>query len=211
MIYNAACNTDNLDEAEAVSDEILDAVVETGRPVFDHLAPPPAPGASPSHDLHTLLFPKEYIFSFQTLNGKAEVVRNNSHATDNHVLLGQCGQPFHLNKDDDCNLPTFSTKDIHVVENLVNQGYIARVMVEGKEMCSKAGDVRGEDAAQRELECLWKVTKSPHTAALRVPKLLGLIATPDNSKVVGFLEEYIPVSESCRAIDTRKYRDCLCH
>jgi PleD family two-component response regulator len=41
-----------------------------------------------------------------------------------------------------------------VVENLLNVGYIARVMVDGKEMCLKAGDSKGEDVAQRELDCL---------------------------------------------------------
>ncbi|CZR42605.1 uncharacterized protein FPRO_09908 [Fusarium proliferatum ET1] len=194
--YYEACNNDDIEEAEALSDEILDAVVEAGRDTFDHLAPPPAPGDTLSQDLHTLLFPKEYSFSFQDLNGKAEVVRKDSGARQDSILLGQSGQPFHLKIDKDCNLPVHSTKEIHVVENLLNAGYIARVQVEGKEMCSKAGDSKGEDAAQRELECLWKITKSPHAAAIQVPKLLGLITTPENGKTIGFLEEYIPVSET---------------
>lgn len=194
--YNAACNADDLDEAETLGDEILDAVVETGRSIFDRLGPPPEPGVAHSQDLHTLLLPKEYTFSFQTLNGKAVVVRNDTHGNDNSILLGRFGQPFHLNKDKDCDLPTFSTKDIYVLENLFNEGYIARVMVEGKEMCSKAGNSKGDDAAQRELDCLWKITASPHATTLRVPKLLGLIETPNNNKTIGFLEEYIPVSEN---------------
>lgn len=115
---------------------------------------------------------------------------------DANVLLGQSGQPFHLSTAKDFNLPTFSTKDIHVLENLVNEGYIARVRAGGKEMCSKAGDSKGEDAAQRELDCLWTITTSPCASALHVPKLLGVIQTPDNGNVVGFLEEYIPVSET---------------
>ncbi|KAF5530164.1 kinase domain-containing protein [Fusarium phyllophilum] len=194
--YNEACNNDDIEEAEALSDEILDAVVEAGRETFDRLAPPPAPGDTLSQDLHTLLFPKEYSFSFQALMGKAEVVRKDSGARQDSILLGQSGQPFHLNIDKDCNLPAYSTKEVHVVENLLNAGYIARVQVEGKEMCSKAGDTKGEDAAQRELDCLWKITKSPHAAAIQVPKLLGLITTPENGKTIGFLEEYIPVSET---------------
>ncbi|KAI1049835.1 hypothetical protein LB506_001910 [Fusarium annulatum] len=172
--YNEACDNDDIEEAEALSDEILDAVVEAGRDTFDRLAPPSAPGDALAQDLHTLLFPKE----------------------QDSVLLGQSGQLFHLNIDKDCNLPTYSTREIHVVENLLNAGYIARVQVEGREMCSKAGDSKGEDAAQRELESLWKVTKSLHAAAIRVPKLLGLIANPQNGKTIGFLEEYIPVSET---------------
>ncbi|KAF5611235.1 kinase-like (PK-like) [Fusarium subglutinans] len=166
--YNETCNNDDIDEAEALSDEILDAVVEAGRDTFDRVAPPPAPGHMPE-DLLTLLFPKEYSFSFQALNGKAEV---------------------------HCNLPAYSTKEIHVVESLILADYIALVQVEGKEMCSKAGDSKGEDATQRELDCLWKITKSLQAAAIQVPKLLGLITTPENGKTIGFLEEYIPVAET---------------
>ncbi|KAF5966169.1 kinase domain-containing protein [Fusarium bulbicola] len=193
--YNETCDNDDIDEAEALSDEILDAVVEAGRDTFDRLTPPPAPGHMPG-DLHTLLFPKDYSFSFQALNGKAEVVPKDSGARQDSIPLGRSGQPFHLNVNKHCNLPAYSTKEIHVVESLILADYIARVQVEGKEMCSKAGDSKGEDAAQRELDCLWKITKSPQAAAIQVPKLLGLITTPDNGKTIGFLEEYIPVAET---------------
>ncbi|CVK91279.1 uncharacterized protein FMAN_09422 [Fusarium mangiferae] len=182
--YNEACNNDDIEEAESLSDEILDAVVEAGRDTFDRLAPPPSPCDKSSQDLHTLLLPKEYSFSFQALNGIAEVVQKDCGAGQDTVLLGQSGQPFHLNIDKDCKLPIYSTKELHVVENLLNAGYIA------------AGDSKGEDATQRELESLWQITKSPHAAAIRVPKLLGLIANPQNGKTIGFLEEYIPVSET---------------
>ncbi|EWZ87351.1 hypothetical protein NW765_013443 [Fusarium oxysporum] len=194
--YNQACDSDDIEEAGALSDEILDAVVEAGRDEFDHLAPPSASGETSSQCLHTLLFPKEYYFSFRTLNGKAEVLRQDSGVKQDAVLVGQSGLPFHLNKDKDCNLPIYSTKDIHVVEDLRNAGFIAHVMVDGKEMCSKVGDSKGEDSAQRELDCLWKITTSPHAAAIQVPKILGLITTPENGKTIGFLEKYIPVSET---------------
>ncbi|KAG5748479.1 hypothetical protein H9Q70_008855 [Fusarium xylarioides] len=194
--YTQACDADDIEEAEALSDKIFDAIVDAGRDIFDRLAPPPAPGDTLSQDLHTLLFPKEYFFSFETLNGKTEVLRKDSGARQDSILLGRSGQPFHLNIEENCNLPAYSTKEVHVIENFLNAGYIARVQVEGKEMCSKAGDSKGEDAAQRELNCLWKITKSPHAAAIQVPKLLGLITTPENGKTIGFLEEYIPVSEA---------------
>ncbi|KAI4868857.1 hypothetical protein F4820DRAFT_408951 [Hypoxylon rubiginosum] len=38
--YNAAVDAGDEDEEEAVSDQILDAIVEVGRSIFDHLAPP---------------------------------------------------------------------------------------------------------------------------------------------------------------------------
>lgn len=37
--YNQACDSDDIEEAEALSDEILDAVVEARRDEFDRLAP----------------------------------------------------------------------------------------------------------------------------------------------------------------------------
>ncbi|KAF5562055.1 kinase-like (PK-like) [Fusarium napiforme] len=194
--YTQACDADDIEEAEALSDEILDAIVDAGRDIFDRLAPPPPSGETLLQDLHTLLCPKEYLFSFETLNGKAEVLRPDSCVKQRDIFLGQSGQPFYLKIHKDCNLPAYSTKEIHVVENLRNAGYIARVQVAGKEMCSKAGDSKGQDAAQRELDCLWKIMTSPHAAAIRVPKLLGLISTPANGNTIGFLEDYIPVSEA---------------
>ncbi|KAH7168451.1 hypothetical protein DER46DRAFT_623910 [Fusarium sp. MPI-SDFR-AT-0072] len=139
--YNQACDNDDIEEAETISGEILDAVVATGRDTFDRLAPPPASGDTLSQDLHTLLCPKEYSFSFLTAK---------------HRWFAKT----------DCNLPMYSTKDIHVIEDLRNAGSIAHI------------------------------TKSPHTAAIRVPKLLGLITTPENGNTIGFLVEYIPVSET---------------
>ncbi|KAG7150104.1 hypothetical protein HYQ46_000966 [Verticillium longisporum] len=157
--YNIACDAEDDDEADTLSDEILDAIVEVGRPIFDQLAPPPAPGATLSTDLHTLLFPDEFAFCFRSWYGKAELIA-----------------------------------DIRVLEDILYNGYIARVAIEGKEMCSKAGDNKGREAAQRELECLWKITSSPYAATIRVPKLLRLIEVSDDERAVGFVEEFIPVS-----------------
>jgi hypothetical protein len=151
--YNAACDSDDFEEAEALSDEILHAVVETGRPIFDRIAPPPT---SSSHDLHTLLFPKEYTFHYRTLNGEAELVEHGMHT--NGDVSRSILDHFQLKADESCHLPRYSTRDIRVLENLAYNGYIARVEVNGQEMCSKAGDTKGENAAQRELDCLWKIT-----------------------------------------------------
>lgn len=189
--YNTACYNDDYDEAEALSDEILHAVVETGRRMFDEVAPPT--GGATSQNLDTLLFPREYTFYFRTLSGNPELVREDM-PTEN-VVPGPFGL-FQLRVSQSCDLPRYSTRDIRVLENLANNGYIARVEVDGQEMCSKAGDTKGENAAQRELDCLWKITVSGCASTLRVPKLLGLVQTPDTKRIVGFLQEYIPVPDS---------------
>ncbi|EWG38577.1 hypothetical protein FVEG_14920 [Fusarium verticillioides 7600] len=62
--------------------------------------------------------------------------------------------------------------------------------------CVQRLEIAGQDAAQRELDCLWKILIPPHEAAIRLPKLLGLISSPANGNTIGFLEDYIPVSEA---------------
>ncbi|KAJ2969292.1 hypothetical protein NQ176_g8741 [Zarea fungicola] len=185
--YNTACRNDDYDEAEALSDEIIHAVVDKGRRMFDQIAPPT--GATGSRDLHTFLFPREYTFRFTTLNENAELVREDTPATEDML-------PSPVRVDPSCCLPRYSSREIRVLEDLASNGYIAHVQVDGKEMCSKAGDIKGENAAQRELDCLWTITKSGREPVLRVPKLLGLIQTPDEKRIIGFLQEYIPVSDS---------------
>jgi hypothetical protein len=66
--YNAACIAEDYDEEEAMSEQILNAIVEAGRPIFDQLAPCPVNSTSTSSNLHSLLFPKEYTFRFRTLD-----------------------------------------------------------------------------------------------------------------------------------------------
>lgn len=103
---------------------------------------------------------------------------------------------WQLSVDKSCNLPKYSTTDILVLENLANNYHVALVTVDGQSMCSKTGDMHYRNAAQRELDCLWKTTASYPGTTLRVSKLLGLIEIPDAKRVVGFLEEYIPVSDT---------------
>ncbi|KAK3936889.1 hypothetical protein QBC46DRAFT_393995 [Diplogelasinospora grovesii] len=202
--YNAACIAEDYDEEEAMSHQILDAIVEAGRPTFDQLASPPALGSSTSSDLHSLLFPEEYSFRFRTLNNRTELTLRDgqSHGTASDIApqngwaLEPSEHPFHLRIGDDTNLPKFSTKDICVLQKLLGDGYIARVLVGGQEMCSKVGDDLRADSAQRELSTLLKISTSQYAGILRVPKLLGLVQTPDDGRVIGFLEEYIPSSDA---------------
>ena len=193
--YNSTCDAGDCEEAEAIVSELLGAIVETGSPIFDHLAPPPPSAAATSSDLHTLLFPEQFFFRLRGLRGNANLIYDVKYARENIVVYS----PFsvcQLSIDKSCGLPRYSTTDIRVLENLANNFNVALVTVDGQSMCSKTRNVHCEDAAQRELDCLWKITTSYSGTSLRVPKLLGLIEVPDGKKVVGFLEEYIPVSDS---------------
>ena len=56
---------------------------------------------------------------------------------------------FSLRIGEDTKLPKFSTKDICVLQKLVGDGYIARVLAGGLEMCSKVGDGMRADSVVR--------------------------------------------------------------
>ncbi|CRK17079.1 hypothetical protein BN1723_011210, partial [Verticillium longisporum] len=63
-------------EADKLSDEILDAIVEAGGPIVDQLAPSPATGTDRPSDLHTLLVPDEFVFNFQTSDSRTKLIGN---------------------------------------------------------------------------------------------------------------------------------------
>ncbi|KAJ3490179.1 hypothetical protein NLG97_g5844 [Lecanicillium saksenae] len=170
--YNAASYDEDYEAAEALFDEILDAIVKAGRQRFDELAPPPPPPTG----------------------GTGRLVCENTPTTEGS--FPDPFGPFQLLLSENCGLPRYSTKDIRVLENLANNGYIARVEVDGQVMCWKTGDIKGLDAAQGELDGLGKISASGCASTLRVPKLLGLVQNGNTERVAGILLEYIPAADS---------------
>lgn len=195
--YNAAFDSGDAEEEEAMSVQILDAIVDLGRPLFDRLAPPPIPGTSILSDLHSLLFPSEHAFLFRTVDNKTKLIPNDqSQDIAPHAAIYVESPELQLQVTQDMNLPKFSTKDIHVIQKLLGDGYITHVSAGGQEMCSKVGNELRAEAVQRELSCLLKIAASQQASALRVPKLLGLVQAPDSERIIGFLEDYIPCSDT---------------
>ncbi|KAM0424938.1 hypothetical protein ACHAPT_009739 [Fusarium lateritium] len=198
--YNNACLSEDYDEEQAISNEILDTIVGAGRPPFDQLAPPPVSSTSHPSDLHSLLFPEEFTFLFRTLDNRRKLILTNDlsqRATpDIEPQKGGSFEPFeplfHLTLVDDTDLPKFSTKDILVVQKLIGDGYISRVLIRGQDMCAKVGDELRADSMQRELTALLKISTSRYADTLRVPKLHGLVQAAGDGRIIGFLEQYIP-------------------
>lgn len=114
--------------------------------------------------------------------------------------------PFHLTISEDIKLTKFSTKDIGVLQKLLGDGYITQVLVEGQVLISKVGDDLRSDSVQRELDTLLKIGTSQYAAILRVPRLRGLVQTPDG-RVIGFLEEYIPSLDNSEFSSLRDIRE----
>jgi hypothetical protein len=163
--------------------------------LFDHLAPSPALDTSTPVDLHSLIFPKEYSFFFRTNveSNTAELIPKGNENTTTHEKFKL---KYQLPANQDLSLPQFSTRDIHVRQKLLGDGYIARVSAGGREMCCKVGDELRADALQRELSCLLTISTSQHAAALRVPKLLGLVEAANDGRIIGLLQEYVPCSDT---------------
>lgn len=70
-------------------------------------------------------------------------------------------------------------------------GYIAKVSMDGQDLCCKIGTTPWGAAVQREYECLAKVAISKHASTTRVPKLVGFVVD-DDEQPIGILEDFIP-------------------
>jgi hypothetical protein len=178
------------DQIQAAQDEIGLIVYKAGKSIWIQLAPPLPNGERPS-DLHSYLYPETFNFRFITNNGKAELIRYEIEDFEAHDHDPRPGMKIINN----IGLPQYSSKDICVLETLVGQGYITRVLVEGREMCCKAGDEAFSRGIEREFDCLCKVARSEIVNSIRVPRLLGLVTSAETGLIIGILEEYLPTGE----------------
>ncbi|KAK6591862.1 protein kinase-like domain-containing protein [Botrytis cinerea] len=72
-------------------------------------------------------------------------------------------------------------------------GYIAKVSINGQNMCCKMLVPTHSKAVQREYKCLKKIAESKYASSIKAPKLIGFIVDrSDNKGVIGILEEYTP-------------------
>ncbi|KAF7868493.1 hypothetical protein EAF04_005024 [Stromatinia cepivora] len=89
------------------------------------------------------------------------------------------------------NLPRYSAQKILFTKKLMGTGYIAKVSINGQDMCCRMLTPTHSKAVQREYECLKKIADSQHASFIRAPKLIGFVVSHDDEGVVGILEEYI--------------------
>lgn len=189
-------------------------IVGAGASAFDQFAPPRAEPQSSS--LHSNLFPPQYSFSLITVGSTTRLLSEGSYRLEMSGTPGkgyagivpiprpQSPKPqfptffFHLDVREDLKVPRYLTTDIEVLENLLGDDYVTHVSVNGCHMCAKVGRDFDGGAMQREMDCLAKITAyaAQHPSPINVPKLLGLIETPNDGHVIGILEELIPHSEN---------------
>ncbi|RSL51402.1 hypothetical protein CEP53_008460 [Fusarium sp. AF-6] len=181
------------DDAQgAMMDKILGIVVEVGRSTFDQIVPPRDKSPFPL-SLHSLLFPEEFTFLFYTRHKDGEWIleRCSSQDPSSDVSL-EAEPPLNLELIQGSDLPTVWTKDILVVDEIISDGQISRVLVGDQKMCAKVGTDLPIESMQRELDTLLKIRASQHADTIRVPKILGLVKNPVDGNIVGFLSQYIP-------------------
>lgn len=178
------------DQIQAAQDEIGLIVYKAGKSIWIQLAPPLPNGEKPS-DLHSHLYPETFNFRFITNNGKAELI---SYEIEDFEVHDHDPRPS-MKIINNIGLPQYSSKDICVLETLVGQGYITRVLVEGRAMCCKAGDEAFSRGIEREFDCLRKVARSELVNSIRVPRLLGLVTSAETGLIIGILEEYVPTGK----------------
>ncbi|TVY41275.1 hypothetical protein LOCC1_G006473 [Lachnellula occidentalis] len=199
--YEAAFLNEDDDEIDAAQQEIDDLIYTVGKPIFARLAPPIATVGGQLGNLHSLLYPETMSFRFATINGKAELLKQ-----DCGSYLEQYYPPPPLQINNDLGLPKFSSNDIQVLEKIQGEGEITRVLVGGLERCCKTGEPFNWEAVARETDCLWKIARSKHALSIRVPRLTGLVTSSDNGQTIGILEEYIPTDvkdlPTLRDVDT---------
>ncbi|TVY88470.1 hypothetical protein LAWI1_G008273 [Lachnellula willkommii] len=185
--YEAAILDEDVDEIDAAEQEIDDIIYTAGKPIFARLAPPLATG-SQLGNLHSLLYPETISFRFATINGKAELLKQDC---DSYLEHNHPPPPFQINND--LGLPKFSSDNIP--EDPGQRWNYA-----------SSGEPFYWEAVAREADCLWKIARSKHALSIRVPKLTGLVTSADNGQTIGILEEYIPtdLKDLCtlRDVDT---------
>ncbi|KAI1157751.1 hypothetical protein F5B18DRAFT_643738 [Nemania serpens] len=172
------------DQVLAVQKEIETIVYKTGVSVWTQLAPP-IPNGTELSDLHSLLYPETFSFRFVTNDGKAKLI---PHQIDEAIYHNRFGMKI----VNDIGLPQYSSKDVLVLDTLKGEGYIAKVLVEGREMCCKSGDEAFWQGIEREFDCLRKVARSHLANSIQVPQLLGLVTSAETGRIIGILEQYIP-------------------
>lgn len=172
------------DDEDQIQDEIIDMIFEAGWQIFPHLAPSPEDRAArfPTN-LHSDLYPETFYFRLSMVGGSAQIVQLSSPQQQN--------RHFYLTTKDGFDWPKYQARDIVVMKKLMGTGYIAKVSMNGQDMCCKIGTMTAHAAVQREYECLQKIAMAEDASSIRVPRIVGFVVD-DDENTIGILEEFIP-------------------
>jgi serine/threonine protein kinase len=183
---------DDDDAAHFTQCDILDILDEAGWETFAAIAPAVDKGSQKAPaDLCSSLNPEIFYLEYHEDDGLASVRPKSP-----PPVFAK-----YLKLNDLLHLPHYSAREIVVIEKIfAGIGYIAKVSVNGQEMCCNCVKRNTIIAIQREYECLQKVTMSKVASSVQTPKLLGFV-TDNDERVVGILETFIPHAQNLSRIE----------
>lgn len=203
-LLGRAAIADDDNEYEKIIDEVLEAILRNGKPLFIQVAPGSQASTYTSQHLHSHIYPSRFYFRLQTIDGRPVV---SPIRPDEAYSIEQDTEPG-PNPDTSIKirneLPQYSSEDILVLEVLRAGGVLAsRVNINGQEMLCKAG---GRGLAninlERELVSLSKIWEacSSTGVSVRIPQLRGYIRHTKTGAVIGMLREWIPSGARGRSL-----------
>lgn len=174
--YNDAVEADDDDEIENIQQDIDDIIFDAGWQIFAQLAPSPKVKA-PEFPKNLLLdlYPETYYFRLVMAGETAEIRQS--------PTLYEATPRFSLESKGDFSWPQYLATNIVVTQKLMGSGYIARMSINGQDMCCNIDTAMHGPAVQREFECLQKISTSQNTSSLRIPKLMGLVVDDDGKRL----------------------------
>ncbi|RSL94799.1 hypothetical protein CDV31_014163 [Fusarium ambrosium] len=186
---------DGMEECEPLIDDIAMTIMEIGEVPFAEIAPPLTVPYFPPTDLHSTLYPKEYDYRIQTIDGKpvifpispdqAAYVRKEYVPDPNFIYEPPAG----------LSLPRYLSKDIMIEEeNLGGIFSAAKARVGSRILFCKAfaGGINHSNL-DKEVETHHKIHQACIKAGvqIQIPQLRGLIVHADSGAVIGFLRDFI--------------------
>lgn len=201
------------DEYDGLEDEILEVILNAGRPVFKAQATPQIEPET-SRDLHSIIYPP--TAHFQLIGTSDNVIITPIKASEAYTLSADDSNYDGAEAEEvelgvDLALPCFSSRTILCTEVFVEgAGHVAsHVLVEGTEMfCKALGSAGGliDTSVGRELGCLQDIRNSlspQRDFTIRIPHLLGYARHADSNRIIGFLRQWIP-GQRLRGMDVPK-------
>ncbi|KAI1744367.1 hypothetical protein F4680DRAFT_407180 [Xylaria scruposa] len=196
-LLGRAVLTEDDDEYERITDEVLGIILDAGKTIFSEVAPrKKSDPKSFKQDLQSYLYPPTLAFRIESAGSRVTMVPIGPEESYTNIEI-----PTNYRIDDsidiDNDLPQYPPKDITIVESFA-QGLghsVSRVLVNGQEMLCKARAQGLHDPyLERELSHLLEIRRGlpSYRTSIRVPQLLGYVKHTESGHVIGLLREWVP-------------------
>ncbi|TPX11580.1 uncharacterized protein E0L32_007791 [Thyridium curvatum] len=190
--------TEDMEEYEAILDEVLELILEAGRATLREAASRNASACEPNEqDLHSLLYPLTITLGLKTISGKASI--DPIPASETYTDLEPTrDRGMEQDFDIDTSLPQYSPKDVIVLETFVrgSGSTVSQVLAEGREMiCRAQKDGLLDPTLENELVALQKIRDACQSGQSRspmhVPQLLGYVRHDGTGNIIGMLRDWV--------------------